>query len=78
MVKRIDLDCSQILSYYSEFGTQNSMFQSLWKTFLVMSLLIPSIWNLQLLMKTGPVLLFFPMLILRTLPSSRVSCLVLM
>ena len=79
MANMIDLDSKRKLSYYSDFETRSLNVLELMESFLALRLLIPSISKLALLLKFGPVLIIFPMLILLLIPpSSRVSCLVLM
>ena len=64
MAKMVDLDSKRKLSYYSDFETRILSVLELMGSILARRLLIPSMLNLQLLMKTGPVLTLFPMLIL--------------
>ena len=79
MANMIDLESFRKLSYYSNFETCSLIVLELMEGIFGPHLLIPSMLNLQLLMKIGPILILFPMLILLLiLPSSRVPCLVLM
>ena len=79
MANMIDLDSKRKLSHYSDFETRSLNALELMEGIFGLPLIIPSIFKIPLLMKIGPVLMLFPMLILLLiLPSSRVSCLVLM
>ena len=62
MAKMVDLDSKRKLSYYSDFETGSLNVLELMESLLALRLLIPSMLNLRLLMKTGPVSIIFPML----------------
>ena len=75
----IDLHSKRKLSYYSDFETPGIKVLELMEGILALSLIIPLILKITFLMKTGPILMLFPLLILLWIPpSSRVSCLVWM
>ena len=60
----IDLDSKRKLFYYSDCETSSSNVLELMESILALCLPIPSILNLQMLLKIGPVLILFPKLIL--------------
>ena len=79
MANMYDLESKRKLSYHSNFGTRSLNVLQLLETIFGPVPFNPSVLKIALLMKIGPVLILFPMLILLLIPpSSRVSCLVLM
>ena len=79
MANMIDLDSKRKLSYYSDFETRSLNVLELMESFFGPMPINPVNIEDSLLMKIGPVLILFPMLILLLIPpSSRVSCLMLM
>ena len=62
MANMIDLDSFRKLSYHSNFETRSLKVLELMEGFFDPPLIIPAILKIPLLMKLGPVLIFFPML----------------